>query len=120
MLERSKPLSARDALTIARIVRVNHAGEYGAIRIYGAQIAVSARWYPDVVPALADMLRHEKRHCAAFFAAMPARLKVIGASRIVAALTVRLAALAASSFGSRSQNLRNTNRIVPLARGTLV
>jgi 3-demethoxyubiquinol 3-hydroxylase len=73
VLERSKPLSARDALTIARIVRVNHAGEYGAIRIYGAQIAVSARRYPDIVPALADMLQHEKRHCAAFFAAMPAR-----------------------------------------------
>jgi 3-demethoxyubiquinol 3-hydroxylase len=73
MLERSKPISARDALTIARIVRVNHAGECGAIRIYGAQVTVSARRYPDIVPALADMLQHEKRHCAAFFAAMPAR-----------------------------------------------
>ena len=73
MLDRSKPLSARDALTIARIVRVNHAGEYGAIRIYSAQIGVSAKRYPDVVPALADMLQHEKKHCAAFFAAMPAR-----------------------------------------------
>jgi ubiquinone biosynthesis monooxygenase Coq7 len=60
-------------LTIARILRVNHAGEYGAIRIYGAQISIAKRWYPDVVPALADMLGHEKQHCAAFFAAMPAR-----------------------------------------------
>jgi ubiquinone biosynthesis monooxygenase Coq7 len=66
-------LSAREALTIARILRVNHAGEYGAIRIYGAQISIAKRWYPDVVPALADMLGHEKQHCAAFFAAMPAR-----------------------------------------------
>ena len=66
-------LSARDALTIARIVRVNHAGEYGAIRIYGAQIGVSEHRYPDVTPALAEMLSHEKKHCAAFFAAMPAR-----------------------------------------------
>jgi 3-demethoxyubiquinol 3-hydroxylase len=71
--ERSRPISARDALTIARIVRVNHAGEYGAIRIYSAQIAVSARRYPDVVPALTDMLQHEKKHCAAFLAAMPER-----------------------------------------------
>jgi demethoxyubiquinone hydroxylase (CLK1/Coq7/Cat5 family) len=70
--ERPK-LSLRDALTIARIVRVNHAGEYGAIRIYGAQIGVSGRRFPDVLPALADMLQHEKKHCAAFFAAMPAR-----------------------------------------------
>jgi len=60
-------------LTIARILRVNHAGEYGAIRIYGAQIRVAKRWFPDVVPALADMLSHEKQHCAAFFAAMPTR-----------------------------------------------
>lgn len=66
-------LSPRDALTIARIVRVNHAGEYGAIRIYTAQIAVAARRYPDVAPALSDMLEHEKKHCAAFRAAMPAR-----------------------------------------------
>jgi 3-demethoxyubiquinol 3-hydroxylase len=71
--ERSRPISARDALTIARIVRVNHAGEYGAIRIYSAQIGVSARRYPDVVPALTDMLQHEKKHCAAFLAAMPER-----------------------------------------------
>src|SRR3981189_843377 len=69
--ERSRPISARDALTIARIVRVNHAGEYGAIRIYSAQIGVSARRYPDVVPALTDMLQHEKKHCAAFLAALP-------------------------------------------------
>ena len=66
-------LLPRDALTIARIVRVNHAGEYGAVRIYSAQIAVSKKLYPDVVPALAEMLEHEKKHCALFYAAMPAR-----------------------------------------------
>jgi ubiquinone biosynthesis monooxygenase Coq7 len=71
--EQKRQVSLRDALTIARIVRVNHAGEYGAIRIYTAQIGVSARFYPDVVPALTDMLEHEKEHCAAFFATMPAR-----------------------------------------------
>ena len=67
------PLSAGEALTIARILRVNHAGEYGAIRIYSAQIGVARRWLPDVVPALAEMLGHEKQHCSKFFAAMPAR-----------------------------------------------
>jgi ubiquinone biosynthesis monooxygenase Coq7 len=65
--------TARDALTIARIVKVNHAGEYGAIRIYGAQIRVARRRFPDLVPALAEMLGHEKQHCARFFAAMTAR-----------------------------------------------
>jgi len=66
-------LSTREALTVARILRVNHAGEYGAIRIYGAQIGVAKRWFPDIVPALAEMLGHERQHCAKFFAAMPAR-----------------------------------------------
>jgi 3-demethoxyubiquinol 3-hydroxylase len=64
---------SRDALTIARIVRVNHAGEYGAIRIYSAQIAVASRLYPDLVAPLSEMLQHERTHCAAFRAAMPAR-----------------------------------------------
>jgi ubiquinone biosynthesis monooxygenase Coq7 len=69
----SNRLSAGEALTIARIVRVNHAGELGAIRIYSAQIAVARRLYPDLLPALSEMLSHERIHCAAFFAAMPAR-----------------------------------------------
>jgi ubiquinone biosynthesis monooxygenase Coq7 len=66
-------LPARDALTIKRIVRVNHAGEYGAIRIYSAQIAIARRLWPDVVPALQEMLADEIRHCDKFYAAMPAR-----------------------------------------------
>ena len=67
------PLTEREALTIARIVRVNHAGEFGAIRIYRAQIRV-ARWlYPEIVSDLSHMLEHELKHCAIFFAAMPAR-----------------------------------------------
>jgi len=70
---RESPLSARDALTIARIVKVNHAGEYGAIRIYSAQITVARRLWPDVVPELSEMLGHERQHCAAFRTAMPDR-----------------------------------------------
>lgn len=66
-------LSARDALTIARIVRVNHAGEFGAIRIYSAQILVSRWFWPDCVPALSEMLDDERRHWVLFHEAMPAR-----------------------------------------------
>lgn len=66
-------LSARDALTIARIVRVNHAGEFGAIRIHSAQILVSRWFWPDCVPALSEMLDDERRHCVLFHEAMPAR-----------------------------------------------
>ena len=68
-----KPLTAREALMVARIVRVNHAGEYGAIRIYRAQISVARRLFPDIAHDLGEMLEHEIRHCAVFSAAMPAR-----------------------------------------------
>ena len=74
-LEHSEPpsLSARDALTIARIVRVNHAGEFGAIRIYAAQLWMARRFVPDCAPALAEMLQDERNHCAIFRATMPPR-----------------------------------------------
>jgi ubiquinone biosynthesis monooxygenase Coq7 len=63
----------KDARTVGRILKVNHAGEFGAIRIYRAQIWVARRLYPDVVPFLEETLGHEIRHCALFRAAMPAR-----------------------------------------------
>jgi ubiquinone biosynthesis monooxygenase Coq7 len=69
----SFPIDPRDALTIARIVKVNHAGEFGAIRIYSAQLMVSGWFWPDCLPALSEMLRHERNHCAIFRAAMPPR-----------------------------------------------
>jgi 3-demethoxyubiquinol 3-hydroxylase len=69
----SKQLSPGEALTIARIVRVNHAGEFGAIRIYSAQIIVASKLYPEIASPLTTMLGHEKVHCAMFRAAMPER-----------------------------------------------
>jgi 3-demethoxyubiquinol 3-hydroxylase len=62
-----------DQRTIARILKVNHAGEYGAIRIYRAQIWVARRLYPDLVPFLQETLGHEVNHCALFRAAMVPR-----------------------------------------------
>ncbi len=68
-----QPLHPKDARTIARILKVNHAGEFGAIRIYRAQIWVARRTCPDVVAFLEETLEHEIRHCALFRAAMPTR-----------------------------------------------
>ena len=45
-------MNAAEQLTIARILKVNHAGEYGAIRIYRAQVWVARRLFPDVVAFL--------------------------------------------------------------------
>jgi ubiquinone biosynthesis monooxygenase Coq7 len=66
-------MDARERLTVARILKVNHAGEHGAIRIYRAQICVARRRYPDVVPFLEETLGHEIRHCTLFRNAMPRR-----------------------------------------------
>jgi ubiquinone biosynthesis monooxygenase Coq7 len=62
-----------ERLSIARIAKVNHAGEYGAIRIYGAQIAVSRLLWPRLVATLSELRGHEITHCRLFRAAMTAR-----------------------------------------------
>ena len=66
-------MEQRERLTVSRILKVNHAGEYGAIRIYRAQLFIARRCYPDVLPFLEDTLDHEIRHCALFLRAMPER-----------------------------------------------
>lgn len=52
--------------TVEQILRVDHAGECGAIRIYRSQIAVAKLLHPRCVEALAGMLEHELRHFHAF------------------------------------------------------
>jgi len=62
-----------DQRTIARILKVNHAGEFGAIRIYRAQLWVARRRQPDLVSFLSETLTHEIAHCQHFLDAMPER-----------------------------------------------
>jgi ubiquinone biosynthesis monooxygenase Coq7 len=66
-------VNAAERRTVARILKVNHAGEYGAIRIYRAQAWVARRLYPDVVGFLEQTLQHEIHHCSLFQTAMRAR-----------------------------------------------
>jgi 3-demethoxyubiquinol 3-hydroxylase len=47
---------------VERILRVDHAGEYGAINIYTAQLLIARLFYKDIVPQLEEMLSHEKVH----------------------------------------------------------
>ncbi len=51
---------------VDRIIRVDHAGEQGAIQIYSAQLKVSRIFYKDIVPKLEEMLSHEKQHFKTF------------------------------------------------------
>jgi ubiquinone biosynthesis monooxygenase Coq7 len=65
--------SSDPRLTVQRILKVNHAGETGAIKIYAAQIALARRFFPHVVPLLDEMRSDEVEHCRLFREAMPAR-----------------------------------------------
>jgi ubiquinone biosynthesis monooxygenase Coq7 len=56
-----------------RVMKVDHAGEHGAICIYRAQIWL-ARWRaPEMVEELAEFLVHERRHRALFGAELARR-----------------------------------------------
>lgn len=57
----------------ARILRVNHGGETGAILIYRVQRLISRLRAPDLLPFLAEALTHEREHQARFRALMPDR-----------------------------------------------
>jgi len=50
---------------IDRIVRVDHAGEYGAVRIYAGQLAVLGRRHPAAAE-IRRMAEQEERHLKAF------------------------------------------------------
>ena len=49
---------------LARMIRVDHAGEYGAARIYAGQLAVLGR--SAAAPVIRRMAQQEQRHLAAF------------------------------------------------------
>lgn len=51
---------------VNRIIRVDHAGEYGAINIYKAQSLIAKRFYKDIYLTLQEMLKHEKEHYLTF------------------------------------------------------
>ena len=52
------------AAQVSRMLRVDHAGEYGAARIYAGQLAVLGRG--DSAPVLREMQAQEQQHLARF------------------------------------------------------
>jgi ubiquinone biosynthesis monooxygenase Coq7 len=56
-----------------RIIRVNHAGEHGAISIYTGQIALARFTAPGLVAELEAFRSHERRHLALFSAELARR-----------------------------------------------
>jgi ubiquinone biosynthesis monooxygenase Coq7 len=62
----SARLNAGESLG-SRILKVNHAGENGAVCIYAGQIAVARFTAPGLVPELREFISHERRHRETFF-----------------------------------------------------
>ena len=60
--------SAGSLDTAKKILKVNHAGEFGAINIYRSQIVVSRLLQRSYVPMLESFMADEKRHMASFWA----------------------------------------------------
>lgn len=56
---------------VERVIRVDHAGEYGAVRIYQGQLAVLGK--RKAAPLIEHMLDQEKRHLEAFDAMVAER-----------------------------------------------
>jgi ubiquinone biosynthesis monooxygenase Coq7 len=65
--------SDRASVLGGRILKVDHAGEQGAVNIYRAQILM-ARWTaPSLVAELREFKSHEERHRALFWAELQRR-----------------------------------------------
>ncbi|MGH7043296.1 MAG: demethoxyubiquinone hydroxylase family protein [Acetobacteraceae bacterium] len=62
---RRLPGDPRPEEQVARMIRVDHAGEYGAKRIYAGQLAVLGR-RPEVAATLRHLEAQEEQHLAAF------------------------------------------------------
>ncbi|WP_341702132.1 demethoxyubiquinone hydroxylase family protein [Ferrovibrio sp.] len=58
---------------LERILRVDHAGEYGAKRIYDGQLAVLGRRGTSSAPAIRQMAAQEQKHLDAFDRLLPER-----------------------------------------------
>jgi len=61
-------------LTFAdRVLKVNHAGENGAIHIYTAQIMIARLTAPSLLPELIEFKAHEETHRSIFWAELQRR-----------------------------------------------
>jgi 3-demethoxyubiquinol 3-hydroxylase len=71
-MQLSARLNTRETIG-GRVMKVNHAGEQGAICIYAGQIVLARFTAPHLVPELREFMSHEKRHRAIFEAELARR-----------------------------------------------
>ena len=58
-----------------RILKVNHAGEHGAVNIYRGQVFASRLRAPSMIPVLREFQTHEEGHRSTFWAELQRRGK---------------------------------------------
>lgn len=66
-------LSNEDESLGSRVLKVNHAGEHGAVNIYAGQILAARLTAPKMVAELMEFKSHEQRHRAIFWAELVRR-----------------------------------------------
>ena len=66
MPRKPKPAAPGSPTDIEAMIRVDHAGEYGAVRIYEGQLAVLKRRKSTSVETIQHMADQEQRHLKAF------------------------------------------------------
>ena len=66
MPRKSKPAAPGSPVDIEAMIRVDHAGEYGAVRIYEGQLAVLTRRKSASVETIQHMADQEQRHLKTF------------------------------------------------------
>jgi ubiquinone biosynthesis monooxygenase Coq7 len=66
MPRKSKPAAPGSPVDIEAMIRVDHAGEYGAVRIYEGQLAVLKRRKSAKVETIQHMADQEQRHLKTF------------------------------------------------------
>lgn len=59
--------------TAKKILKVNHAGEFGAINIYKSQIFICRVFMKDLVPLLSEFMSDETRHMDIFWTEIKSR-----------------------------------------------
>lgn len=96
-----RELTSAEHITIARIIRVNHAGETGAIRIYDAQLWWSRSRHPNMVAALEKIRADEVRHCAILRKAMTEHFRADSADDLV--IDLRRSAADGARFKARAE-----------------
>lgn len=93
---------ALDSELANRILKVNHAGENGAVHIYTGQI-FAARWRaPGLVAELTEFRQHEEKHRAIFWAELQRRGRPRCKSYLLCGLGGFVLGLVTGLFGRRA------------------